>query len=228
MSENTEEQKIKRVAVYCRVSTDEQAMNWTSLKSQEEEILRYVKYRNREFILDKNRHIYIDRWESWADDNRPGLNKMYMDAMNWEFDIVMVYKVDRLFRRTIFLLQYVEKLYEYWVWFKSITQDFDTSSSYWKMILWILWVIWELERDTIRERTVLWKMTRAKEWYYVWWGWIKFWYDVIKVDWRKVLSVNEEEALIVNEIFRLYWKEWKSLQSIAWFINIKEYTNKIW
>lgn len=205
----------KRVAIYCRVSTTEQAETWTSLSSQKEKLLDYIKYNHREYTINENKHIYIERWESWAKDDRPSLNKMFRDAEEWEFDIIMVYKVDRLFRKTVYLLQSVENLYELWIWFKSITQEFDTSTSNWRMILWILWVIWELERDTIRERTVLWKTTRAKEWYYVWWGWIKFWYNVKEVDWRKVLTVNEEEAIIVNEIFKLYWEEWKSLQEIA-------------
>lgn len=207
--------EVKRVALYVRVSTEEQANNWTSVKSQKDIWIKYVKDRKDEYILDETKHIYIDAWYSWAKEDRPWLNKLLFDASNWEFDIVIVYKVDRFFRKTVFLLQHVEMLYDYWVWFKSITQQFDTSTSHWKFMLWMLWVVAELERDMIRERTVQGKLTRADEWFYVWWWTAKFWYDIYDINWRKKLRVNQEEAKIVREIFNLYWNEWKTLHEIA-------------
>jgi DNA invertase Pin-like site-specific DNA recombinase len=32
------------------------------------------------------------------------------DASNKEFDIILVWKIDRFFRKTLFLLQYIEEL----------------------------------------------------------------------------------------------------------------------
>lgn len=53
-----------RVALYIRVSTDEQAINGTSIESQKEALLNYINQRNlitkNTFILDQEKHIYID------------------------------------------------------------------------------------------------------------------------------------------------------------------------
>lgn len=207
--------KIRRVAIYLRVSTDEQAINWVSLDSQKEELLKFVNDRKVEYVINEEKHIFIDWGYSWASDDRPAFRRMMLSAKNKEFDIVIVWKIDRFFRKTLFLLQYVEKLFEYWVWFKSITQPFDTSDSYWKMVLWILWVIWELEREMIRERTAGWKIQKSKMWYFVWWGSSRYWFDIMKVDWWKKLEVNKDEKWVILRIFDMYVNWWKSIQWIA-------------
>jgi len=97
---------IKRVAIYCRVSTDEQAENWTSLDFQKEQLLRYIEFNKDKYIINKDNHIYIDWWFSWWSDDRPSLNRMILDSKRGEFDIVLVYKVDRFFRKTLYLLQF--------------------------------------------------------------------------------------------------------------------------
>jgi DNA invertase Pin-like site-specific DNA recombinase len=52
---------IKRVALYIRVSTDEQAINGVSLDYQKEELLKYVKDRKVDYTINEKEHIYIDR-----------------------------------------------------------------------------------------------------------------------------------------------------------------------
>ncbi len=210
---------IKRVALYLRVSTDEQAINGVSLDYQKEELLKYVKDRKADYTINEKEHIYIDWWYSWASDDRPAFRKMMLSAKNKEFDVVFVYKIDIFFRKTLHLLDYVEKLGQYWIWFKSITQPFDTSDSYWKMILGMLWVIWELEREMIRDRTAWWKLQKAKMWYFVW-GWSsKYWFDIEKVDWWKKIKVNEEEKKIILKIFDLYVNENKSIWNICEYLS---------
>ena len=165
-----------RCAAYLRVSTDEQVVTGSSLGWQEERILDEIS-KNDNYIIDKKRHIFIDDWYSWAKDDRPAFNKMINAAKRWEFDILFVYAIDRLYRKTLGLLEAVERLDKYWVKFKSATQDIDTSSSFWKSILQIMWAIAELERNLIRERTIMWKLSKAKEWYFVWWGMPPLWYN---------------------------------------------------
>lgn len=204
----------KRVAIYCRVSTDEQALNWTSLESQKESIISYVENNSNLYVLNEDKHIYIDWWYSWWTDNRPALKKLMLDSKKDEFDMVLVFKLDRFFRKTLYLLQYIEELQDYDIWFKSVTQEFDTSW-YWKMIIWFLWIMAEFERDMIRERTVLGKVKKAKQGYYVWWGWVRYWYDAkVENNWCK-LAINKEEAKIINRIFEMYVNEKKTIWSIA-------------
>lgn len=209
------ERKIKRVAIYCRVSTDEQANNWVSLDNQRDSIIEFVEARKDEYILESEEFIYIDGWYSGSTVDRPWLMKLEEDAREWKFDIVLVYKIDRFFRNTLWLLQSVSELWKLGVWFKATTQEFDTSEALWKLMLWILWAIAELERDMIRERTISWKLKRANDgWYSSWWS-VKLWYNLTREEGWKKLEVNKEEAKVVKRIFDLYVNENKSLWEVA-------------
>lgn len=207
------ENNKKRAAIYIRVSKEEKEVKWVSLEWQEKDIMKWIN--DEGYTINKDVHIFRDNGYSWARDDRPALNELMRRANNWEFDIVLVWKVDRFFRRLLSLLEYVEYLTHYWVLFKSVTQKFETTTSSWKMILGIFWVIWELERDLIRERTSAWKITKASKWYYVWWGKPKLWYDFFDDGiWIK-LSVNKDEARLIKKIFDLYTGEKKSIREIC-------------
>lgn len=212
-----EDFKKTRVALYIRVSTDEQATKWVSIEHQQESLIEYAK--NQGYILNENRNIYVDKWYSWASRNRPALEKLMFDSQNNEFDLVLVKKVDRFFRKNLYLLQYVEELVQNWVWFKAVDQGFNIADSSWKMMLSMLWVIWEMERDLIRDRTISWKIQKAKMWYYVWWWVAKLGY-IMEKDWRwNKLSIDEDEAKIVKRMFHLYVNENKSFAEICKIFN---------
>lgn len=206
-----------RVALYIRVSTDEQATKWVSIEHQKESLVDYAK--NQWYILNEDKHIYIDKWYSWASRNRPALEKLMFDSQNNEFDLLLVKKVDRFFRKNLYLLQHVEELVQNGVWFKATDQGFNIADSSWKMMLSMLWVIWEMERDLIRDRTISWKIQKAKMWYYVW-GWIaKLWY-IVEKDWRwNKLIIDDEESKIVKRLFHLYVNENKSFAEICKIFN---------
>ena len=128
-------------------------------------------------------------------------------------------KVDRFFRKTIYLLQFVEELVQNCVWFKAVDQGFNIEDSSWKMMLSMLWVIWEMERDLIRDRTISGKIQKAKMWYYVWWWYAKLWYK-LESDWKwHKLLIDEEESLTVKTIFNLYVNENKSMWEISNILN---------
>lgn len=100
--------KKTRVAIYVRVSTEEQVTKGVSIEHQKESLVEYAK--NNNYVLNEDRHIYIDRGFSGASRNRPALEKLMFDSQNNEFDLVIVKKVDRFFRKNLYLLQYVEDL----------------------------------------------------------------------------------------------------------------------
>ena len=60
MFKNTSETQTnkKRVAIYCRVSTDEQVQNWNWLDVQKKALLDYVKNNQHIYELSNN-NIYI-------------------------------------------------------------------------------------------------------------------------------------------------------------------------
>ena len=72
----------KRVAIYCRVSTDEQVQHWSWLEIQKKALENYVKLNDHQYTLNNN-HVYIDAWKSWAnkeEKDRPLLYKMFQSA----------------------------------------------------------------------------------------------------------------------------------------------------
>jgi len=211
------ETSIKRVAIYCRVSTDEQVQHGNGLEVQKEALLKFVEIHKDTYSLD-TKHIFVDEGKSWANKeqkDRPELYKMFHSAQNWEFDVLLVWKIDRFFRKTLYLLEGVETLSKLWVWFISITQPFDTTHAFWKMTLQMLWVIGELERDLIKERTQSWVIATMKKG--KWWRWCVPYGYKKNEDW--FLEINKEEAEIVKFVYHLLVEEGQSLNSIIGIMN---------
>ena len=224
MFNNTTEKK--RVAIYCRVSTDEQVQNWNWLEIQKESLLNYIKSNNHQYSFNEN-HIFIDEWKSWASKerkDRPALFNMFEKAQNKEFDIVLVWKIDRFFRKTLYLLEWVEFLDNLGIWFISITQNFDTTQAFWKMMLQMMWVIAELERERIKERTHSWILSVMKKW--KWGRWMyPYWY---KKDENWYLIINEEESQVVKIIFDLLANNWYTLNKILDTLNNLDFETSVY
>jgi len=207
------QKEIKRVGIYCRVSTAEQVEHGNWLEVQKEALLNHVKMNSDKYSLNPA-HIFVDEWKSWwskDQKDRPALYEMFQSAQRWEFDILLVWKIDRFFRKTLYLLEWVEALDKLGIGFISITQNFDTTHAFWKMMLQMMWVIAELERELIKERTqsgILAVMKKGK-----WWRWcVPFWYTK---NWDWYLSINEEEAEIIKFVYHLLVEEGYSLNKIV-------------
>ena len=69
-------------------------------------------------------------------------------------DTLVVWKLDRLGRSLQHLISVVDELKEKDVFFRSIKESLDTSSSTGKLIFHIFGALAEFERDIIRERTM--------------------------------------------------------------------------
>jgi len=193
-----------RVAFYLRVSTEEQVKDWYWLEYQADAIEQLVEFKSTQppFWTHDKRHRYIDEGDTGSNLNRKDFKRMMADAKKWEFDIVVVWKIDRLSRNLSHLLRVFEELKSYKVWFYSIKENLDFSWPVGKLIFQIFWALAEFEREMIKSRTSEWKKASAKRWNYIWNG-IPYWYDTIKKSsekWTK-LEIVEWEAKIVRKIF---------------------------
>lgn len=136
-------------ALYLRVSTEDQAREGYSIPAQRERLIAYCRSQGWE-IAD----IYVDDGYSGAKlDERPELTRLRKDAAEGRFDVVVVWKVDRLSRKVSHLAALVEELDSHGVALKSVTEPFDTSHAAGRAFLHMLSVFAELERETIRERS---------------------------------------------------------------------------
>ena len=216
---------MKQVAIYIRVSTEEQVNHWNGLDIQREALLNYVKLQG--FKLD-DKHIFVDEWRSGAEkENRPALESLFESAQKKEFDIVLVWKVDRFFRKSLYLLEWIEALENMGIGFTSITQPFDTTQAFWKMSLQMMWSIAELERELIKERTFNGILSTMKKW--KWWrGNTPYWY---RKDTEWFLIIEEEEAKIIQMIYRMLVKDGLTTSQIVKKLNdmkVETYWSKWW
>ncbi len=206
-----EDWKILRVGLYKRCSTLEQAVEGTSLETQEEILKKYIEDPENWLVLEEWM-IFSDDWVSWAKEHRPWLDRLKREVRMWNIDVVLVMKIDRLFRSTKLLLDFVDFLDEYKVGIISKNEKIDTKDPVWKFFLTLLGAFATMERDFIRERTVLWKIAMSKKWCFVWGPMPPTGY---KLDDKKKMLIDEDEAKIIKEIFNLSleWKTNKRVQN---------------
>ncbi|MCV6576545.1 MAG: recombinase family protein [Cohaesibacter sp.] len=95
--------------------------------------------------------IYGDHGVSGAIPHRKGLEEML--ASLEDGDTLVVWKLDRLGRSTIHLLQLLDDLRKRGVDFQAITQGIDTTTAVGRMLYGQLAVFAEFEREQISERT---------------------------------------------------------------------------
>jgi site-specific DNA recombinase len=185
-----------RVAFYTRISTDEDHQKY-SLGAQSERLEAFCKAQyGDEWRLHK---VYRDT-ESGTHMDRPGLEEMLFDAGAQAFDVLLVFRVDRLSRKVRELAQMVDELAKHGVILKSITEPFDTANAAGKMMLQMLGVFAEFEHATIVERTKVGMEKKAKGGQFVG-GNVPYGFTL---DPEKGLVINEDEAIVVRKIFQMY------------------------
>ena len=86
-------------------------------------------------------------------DDRPGLAELM--AYVREGDIVVVWKLDRLGRNTLHILETVKALTDRGITLVSVTDGIDSSTAAGRMMIGVLGSLAEYERELIKERTTL-------------------------------------------------------------------------
>ncbi len=112
-----------KVAIYTRVSTQEQAVEGTSLTHQLDQLKRQCQSQGWQIV-----GTYEDPGYSGKDGERPGLKRLLADARLGIFNKVLVYKMDRLARSLRLLLEIEEKLSQVGVSFFSVGEVLDSST----------------------------------------------------------------------------------------------------
>jgi len=142
----------RRCAIYTRVSTDNGLdQEFNSLDAQREACEAYIKSQAHEgwrLIPDR----FDDGGFSGASLERPGLSKLLDLVDRGRFDIIVVYKVDRLTRSLADFAKLVERFDARQVSFVSVTQSFNTTSSMGRLTLNMLLSFAQFEREVTGER----------------------------------------------------------------------------
>ena len=207
----------KRVFLYVRVSTQEQARDGYSIDEQIERLKDYARAMG--WIIVK---IYTDGGYSGSNTDRPALQSMIKDIKAKKGDSVVVYKLDRLSRSQKDTLELIEDYFlKNNVDFVSMTENFDTSTPFGRAIIGILSVFAQLERETIRERMNMGREGRAKEGKFHGGGYVPIGYDYID----GLLKINDFEAMQIREIHKLY-QQGQALRAIERIFAEKGFVHK--
>ena len=196
-----------KCALYCRVSSQEQATEGVSIDAQQAALRAYAKSQGWE-IFDE----YVDAGFTGGTDERPALKRLLSDAGQQRFNIVAVCKLDRFFRNLRLLLNHLHTLKQLGIRFVSTQEGMDTFGHYGKFGVEIIGTIAEFERDRIGERV------RDSHRYLVssgvWpGGRTPYGYDWLAKE-RK-WEIIPQEADVVRRIFDLYVNQGKGMLALS-------------
>lgn len=200
-----------RAALYCRVSTEEQAREGVSLAAQRESLTAFCRSQGWQV-----ENVYIDDGYSGKDLERPGMKSLLRDCDQGLCDVVLVHKLDRLTRSVLDLYSLLKIFDEKGIGFRSATEVFDTTSAMGRLFVTIVAAMaqWEREQTVERVQAGMEQVAREGRWH----GSNRppFGYTYTAGD--KVLKIHPEHSLVVKQIF-----EWSAkgygVEAIARMLN---------
>ena len=199
---------IKNVAVYCRVSTEEQKKFGISVNDQKNSLTEYCKKNNYK-IYD----YYIDEGVSAGTiSKRKEFVRLLKDLD--KIDLIIFTKLDRFSRNVRDANNLLVELDSHNVSFKAIDEDdIDTSTADGRFIFNLKVNLAEHERGKDSER-----INRVNKYKYhvaktVCSGQKIFGYDIVD----KKLVINEHEAKQLNDLFDVFIKTNSILEADRWF-----------
>ncbi|OME28913.1 hypothetical protein BSK63_23675 [Paenibacillus odorifer] len=213
------------VALYIRVSTYEQAEFGYSLQAQLEALQENCRA-NQWTVFE----AYVDEGISGKRaDNRPALQRLLTDAEQGRFQLVLVWKINRLSRTALDLLETVEHLKRHNVSLRSLTEPFETQTPMGQFTLQMMSAVGELERKTISENMSLGRQRRNQLGKYC--GSRILGYHAETTEYHSArhqtttLTIIPQEAALVQHIFTLY-AEGLGYKAIMNRINQSGYSTK--
>ncbi|GMV51997.1 MAG: hypothetical protein AMXMBFR67_35400 [Nitrospira sp.] len=135
---------VRKAAIYARVSTDGQS---TANQLQE---LRAAAARHGWEVVEE----FVDHGISGAKgrDKRPGFDRLWKGVSRKDFDVVMVWAVDRIGRSLQHLVEFLSEVHAKRIDLFIHQQGIDTTTPAGKALFSMLGVFGEFEKSMIQER----------------------------------------------------------------------------
>ena len=133
-----------RVAIYARVSTSDQ-----NAETQLVALRDYCRRMGYEIAQE-----FVDRGFSGATDKRPAFHQLLGVVRSGAVEGVVLYKLDRIYRSLIDLLNLVQELQHRKIKLISVSENIDPETPMGKAFMHILGAFGEMERSVIVERTM--------------------------------------------------------------------------
>lgn len=200
-----DDNKPKRVAAYCRVSTDKTDQA-NSLESQQRYFNEYINRNPLWELYD----IYVDDGISGTNTKkRAAFNHMIDDAVNGKFDLIITKEISRFARNIVDSITYTRELKQHGVGVLFLNDGIYTLDSDGELRLALLSTIAQEESRKTSER-VKWGQRRQME------KGVVFGKDMLGYDVRGgKLILNKEGAETVRKIFHKFLDEGKGAHRIA-------------
>lgn len=203
---------MKKVALYIRVSTEEQALHGYSIEAQKAALMKYAKEHSMEII-----DIYIDEGISARKkyNRRKEFIRLLEGVKERKFDLILFTKLDRWFRNISDYYKIQEVLEAHEVNWKTIYENYDTTSASGRLHINIMLSVAQDEADRTSERirSVFDNKIKNKE---IVTGKHPYAYRLN----NKKLEIDEAKAELIRDIFT-YYKDVRSVNSTMKYMNQK-------
>jgi len=136
---------MTRCALYVRLSHDRP--DETSTERQEADCRKLAEAKSWEVVA-----VYKDLQSAWSDKQRPDFERMLRDAKAGAFDVLLVWKFDRMARSVLTFERAVRGLTAHDIEFASLSESVDTTTPMGKFTLHLTGALAQLESDTISYR----------------------------------------------------------------------------
>ena len=204
------------IAAYCRVSTDK-ADQLNSLEAQKDFFAEYTQRTGDNLV-----RLYADEGISGTKiKNRREFLRMMADAEHGLFDMVVVKDISRFARNTVDLLQNIRKLKALGIETQFLTANM-TSMGNSEFVLTIFGALAQEESANTSKRVKFGKKLNAEK------GRVPnivYGYDKIIGDYFN-LTVNQEEAAVVRQIYHWYTQEGYGAAKISNLLNERKVRTK--
>ena len=196
-----------KTAIYCRVSTEEQATEGFSIHAQKDKLTKYAESNDWDIV-----DYYVDDGISGKNlTDRKEVSRLIEDVKKGRINNVLIYKLDRLTRSVKDLIYLIELFDRHYCTFNSQTEKIDTSNAVGRMFVKIIGIFAEFERENLAERVTFGYEQKTKEGNYTNCNGV-FGYDYLVG--KGKLKVNKDEANYVKKIF-IWYLEGDSMLKIA-------------
>ena len=196
-----------QTAIYCRVSTEEQATEGFSIHAQKDKLTKYAIINDWDIV-----DYYVDDGISGKNlTERPEVTRLIEDVKKGKIKNVLIYKLDRLTRSVKDLIYLIELFDKNNCTFNSQTEKIDTSNAVGRMFVKIIGIFAEFERENLAERVTLGYEQKTREGNYTNCNGV-FGYDYIVG--KGKLKLNKNEEGYVRKIYNWYL-EGESMLKIA-------------
>ena len=186
-----------QTAIYCRVSTEEQATVGFSIHAQKDKLTKYAESNDWDIV-----DYYVDDGISGKNlTDRKEVSRLIEDVKKGKINNVLIYKLDRLTRSVKDLIYLIELFDSHNCTFNSQTEKIDTSNAVGRMFVKIIGIFAEFERENLAERVTFGYEQKTKEGNYTNCNGV-FGYDYLVG--KGKLKVNKNEAIYVKKIFNWY------------------------